>query len=163
VDLTEKQFTSAKMAEAAGMSPANFRAYLSRGLWRMIGTPAESNGFGHKFSIHDALGFALARQLVDYGVEPKKAFDRAMRYFAHVGDEDREPGGVFDDTLGYTLYAYSHETGRGGCIATKRLSDAAELLPPQPDGRGETVVLINLNRLRERVFRAFGLDARDYE
>src|SRR5438128_6116555 len=123
-------FSSAQVATAAGMTNPTFLHYVRNHGWRPMGagTLAESNGLGHTFSIYDALGLALARQLVDHGVSPKVAFDRAMLDFAHSGDDRRPPGEVFDvRRFGRTVYAYSHGAELGECFATKETSDVMSL------------------------------------
>lgn len=170
----DPSFTSSQVAKAAGMSHANFRAYLSRGHWEVVGTKGAKEsaraGTAHLFTIYDALGFALAFELVKNGVDPKIALERAMMDFAHSGDTayqdtkaiPRDPAGLFDrQTEGYTLYVYAPGTKRGRCVATNHIS-SIELLIVTTSVE-DAVIVINLNRLRDRVFASLGLDARDYE
>lgn len=172
MNIYDPVFSSSQIAHAAGMTATNFRAHLSRGNWRIIGEaqPAEVFGKGHLFTIYDAVGFALAHQLVARGVEPKLAFELAMFDFAHIaagplpGTElTRQPGGVFNLKQGYTLYVYCPGAKRGQCIATADIQDAVELIITPEGGIASSAIIINLNELRSRVFNALGLDERDYD
>jgi hypothetical protein len=174
MNIYDPTFASSQVAEAAGMTPVNFRAYLARGHWRIIGKtepasssgkaePAASNGKGHLFTIYDALGYALANQLVQMGVDPKVAFERAMFDFAHVGDgNERDPGNVFDTAHGRTWFVFDPHVGQGRCIATGNMLDPLMVLMPFGN-RVAAAIVIDLNDLRDRVFHRLGLDARDYE
>jgi hypothetical protein len=155
MNIYDPTFTSAQVAKAAGMESANFRIQFQRGNWRFIGKPAEANGFGHLFSICDALGFALARQLVLHGVDPKIAFERAMTDFALTEAEILDP-----DKSGLTLYVYSPGAEVGRCVGSKDVRDVIELLIPPMHNRATSAIIIVLNDLRQRVFHALGLDAR---
>jgi len=155
------------------MSAANLRVQFQRGHWRVFGQelgkeyggrPPASNGNAHLFSIYDALGIALARQLTLHGVAPTQAFTRAMLDFAHTGDARREPGGVFDPAkFGLTFYVYSPGAGVGDCVCSKEISDPIQLLIPPMHNRASSAIIIDLNELRERVFKSLGLDPRHYE
>ncbi|UZW55951.1 hypothetical protein NUH86_03925 [Sphingobium sp. JS3065] len=172
MNIYDPVFSSSQVAHAAGMTASNFRAHLARGNWRIIGEaqPAEVFGKGHLFTIYDAVGFALAHQLVTRGVEPKLAFELAMFDFAHIaagplpGTElTRQPGGVFDREQGYTLYVYCPGAQRGQCIATADIRDAVELIIAPEGSVASSAIIINLNDLRSRVFNALGLEERDYD
>lgn len=164
--ISSATFSSSQVAKAAGMTPINFRAHLSRGNWRIIGNSkaAEVFGKGHEFTLEDALGFALAHQLVSFGVAPKIAFERAMFDFAHTGSftnsyggDDRDPGNVFDPrTLGMTLYVYTPGAERGQCVASNKIS-TIELMTLPNQSSAPSAIVINLNALRDRVLRGLGL------
>lgn len=155
------QFTSAQIAKAANMENANFRAYLRKGDWRIIGgerggMEREANGKPHLFTVYDALGYALARVLVERGAPPAVAFETAMRDFAHAGDEARAPGDVFDvNTKGMTWFVYWPEARTGRCLAMKSISEFP--YPTMRSGASEFWA-IPLNALRSRVLASLGLD-----
>ncbi|CDO36013.1 hypothetical protein [Novosphingobium sp. KN65.2] len=158
------KFTSAQVAEAIGMSHDNFRAHLSRKDWRIIGKEQPENGKAHSFSVHDVLGYALARILTTYGIDTKTAFQRAMFDFAHTGDDERGPGEIYDsESLGLTFYVYSHGARLGECLAEKRITSVGSLLRVNARERAEAAVIVDLTAMRDRVFQALGLDSRDYE
>lgn len=160
MNISNAKFSSSQVAKAAGMTAINFRAHLSRGNWRIIGDSkaAETFGKGHEFTLEDALGYALAHQLVSCGIEPKVAFDRAMYDFAHVGSvtdsfggHDRNPGDVFDEkTLGYTLYVYCPGAERGQCVATNDVLPIELMFNPSSQLMAPATILINLNALRNQ-------------
>ncbi|CAN5203474.1 hypothetical protein BH10PSE13_BH10PSE13_00170 [soil metagenome] len=148
----EPIYTSTQVANAAGMTAVNFRAHLMRGHWRVIGAKAGRNGQSHKFSIFDAVGYALAYQLEMSGVDPKTAFDRAMTDFAHGGNADRDAGDVMDYVRhGLTIYVYCPGAPVGECVGSKHVADAVSLFIPPMCERAERAILINMNDLRRRV------------
>jgi hypothetical protein len=169
VNIFDPVFSSSQVAKAAGMTASNFRAHLARGNWRIVGgstggEKAEMFGQGHAFTIFDALGYALANRLIALGLAPKEAFERAMFDFAHVGDELRDPGGIFDVAkFGLTLFVYVTGAERGECIPSATITDATLLLYPPGQRRGGEAIIVCINDLREKVFRHLGLDARDFE
>jgi hypothetical protein len=170
MSIYDPTFTSAQVAESAGMSHVTFRARLSRKQWRIIGgeksgTAADGNGKKHLFTIYDALGFALACELEAYGIEPEIAFKLAMFDYAMASSENgRNPGDVFDiDKHGRTLFVYSKGAERGQCIAATSIKSAADLFVVPMGSYAHSAILIDLNHLRGRVFNSLGLDARDYE
>lgn len=168
MNIYKPQFSSAQVAKAAGMADATFRFHLRSGKWRIIGSMGAQergrNGQAHQFTIYDALGFALARELMECGVDPKEAFDRAMLDYAHSGDEGREPGGVYDITEhGVTFYVFNPGVPHGRILAQRSVNDPLEFLLPMFHNRVHRAIVIDLTSLRDRVFRALGLDARDYE
>lgn len=174
MNIYDPTFTSAQVAKAAGMTATNFRAHLARGNWRIIGdsVPAEKFGSGHLFTIYDVLGYALAAELIQCGLDPKAAFERAMYDFAHTGGQewqpngkviDREPGGVFQpEANGHTLFVYVRGADRGKCVAANAITNGAELLIAPNMGIGTSAIVVGINGLRDRVFAALGLDARDH-
>ena len=166
-------FSSAQVAKAAGMTHTNFRAHLARGNW-VIGSEskkASALGEGHLFSIYDVLGYALAKRLMELGIDPKTAFERAMLDFAHVGDTAyqgttpimRNPGGVFPLEHGMTIFSYVPGMERGECYATKLVADPMMFFYMNNGGFAEQAAIVQLNLLRIRVFATLGLDARDFE
>lgn len=166
MSIYDPTFTSSQVARAAGMTASNFRAHLARGNWRIIGSslPAESFGKAHLFTIYDVLGYALANQLVSLGIEPKKAFELAMYDFAHTGGgshrangEMRDPGGVYDISLGRTLFVYCPGAERGQTLPASAVQDAVELLMPPDGGLARAAIMIDINVLRRSVFEALGL------
>lgn len=161
----DPQYTSSDVAEAAGMSPANFRANLSRGHWRMIGKPREANGYGHLFTINDALAFALARELVNCGVDPKEAFESAVQDFAFFSDhDDRVPGEVFDPAkFGTTFFLYFPGAKRGRCTASNLERSMVDLLTPPVSHPAGSAILIDCNKLQARVYQALNFDPGKYE
>lgn len=167
-------FSSAQVAKAAGMTHVNFRAYLSRETtgWRPIGSmrarTADRAGAGHKFSIYDACGYALAALLVEYGVDPRVAFERAMFDFAHGGGQEyqpdgsmleRDPSDVFDvEKHGRTLFVFSQGSSKAQCIAQRAISDPVTLLFTPERRLAGAAIVIDLNSLRERVFDSLQID-----
>lgn len=153
--MTVETFNQIEIANAIGMSADNFRAHLGRKGWRAIGKP------GQPFTINDVMAFGLARELMLYGVEAERAFNLAVCDFAHCGDENRDPGQVYDEREhGLTFYVYSRGAPRGRCIAQGRISNAIELLLPPGCVRAENAVLIDLNALRNRLFASLSVDPR---
>lgn len=169
MNIYDPVFSSSQAAKAAGMTATNFRAHLARGNWRIIGGDkgghaAEAFGKGHFFTIYDVLGYALAHRLVLRGVEPKMAFERAMYDFAHSGDPERDPGGIFNpDKHGLTLFVYTPGLPTSMCVGSSSIGDAMMLLYPPGYNRASEAIVISINDLRDRVFQSLGLDARDYE
>lgn len=168
MNIYDPVFSSSQTAKAAGMTHSNFRAHLSRGNWTVGGqtggVKADTQGKGHLFTIYDVLGYALAHRLVRFGVDPEIAFNRAMFDFAHVGDGERDPGGAMDlEKHGFTLFIYWPGAPRAQCLGTKSVHDPIELLFPPGHHRASAAIVISINDLREGVFAALGLDARDYD
>ena len=164
MNIYDHVFTSAQVAKAADMTSANFRAQFTRKNWRIIGRERPGNGEAHLFTIYDALSYALARRLMEYGFAPSTAFDLAVKDFAHTGCSERDPGSVFDvRKYGRTFFVASLDSEQGRCVAQKGINDAIELFILPMANRSPDVVLIDLNDLRDRVFHALNLDARDYE
>ena len=164
MNIYDHVFSSAQVAEAAGMSHANFRAYLTRpNRWRVIGTKG-TVGKSHLFTIFDCLTYALAYRLVQLGVDPAEALNRAALDFAHTGDEDRDPGGLFRyPEHGATLYVYCPGAPVGKCVGSSDINSPLELFFAPMSLAADSAVVIDLSKLRDRVFASLGLDARDYE
>lgn len=165
MDIYEPRFTSAQIAKAAGMTSANFRAYLRKGDWRIIGgdrggVERERNGDAHLFTIFDALGYALARSLVSAGADPKTAFKRAIMDWSHAG-QCGQPLADADAIL--TAYCYSVQSGRGDVVKVTASGIAFSDLGFGMGLTDQTAIIINLTAQRDRVFNSLGLDARDYE
>lgn len=138
------------------MTGPNLRVQFTRGNWRVIGKPSEANGFGNLFSIHDVLGVALARRLVERGIGPKLAFERATIDWAHGG----LCGELLDEREhGLTVYVFRPAEGRGEVCG---LHPGAGL--PFPDLFGSAwepdAVVINLTALCRRAFESLGLSPR---
>lgn len=148
MNIYDPTFSSAQVAAAAGMSAANFRAQFQRGNWRFIGKPAEANGFGHLFSIYDALGFALARELMERGINAKSAFDRAMSW-AHGGASmAEEPEAISVFVLGVGLPGEVKALPVAGGLAFVDMFSSA--FAPAP-------TLVNLTALDRRVREALDI------
>lgn len=163
MSIADPTFSTQQIAEAAGMTSANFRQYLSRGHWRIVGNaqPAESAGKGHLFTINDALGYALAARLVQRGVDAKVAFESAMFDFALSSNQmDRKPGEVFDPRMGRTWFILNPAAPKGRILLVGPDNTAAEVFA---NSSAVEMVIIDLTDLRDTVFHSLGLDARDYE
>jgi hypothetical protein len=165
MNIYEPQYTSSQVAKAAGMTGPNFRAYLRKGDWRILGgerggTERERNGDAHLFTIFDALGYALARSLVAAGVEPKAAFECAFFDWSHAG-QCGQP--IADADALMTVYCYSAHTGRGRVAKVTQSGLAFDDLGLDYTLQHQTEIIVNLTAQRDYVFNALGLDARDYE
>jgi len=109
------------------------------------------------FTIFDALGYALARELVESGVETSVAFQQALMW-SHV---DLCGGLLNDPEALLTLYAYRPDRQDGDIIKYTASGICNSDIPIGVEER--RIILINLTAIRDRVFNALGLDARDFE
>lgn len=156
--MSDRRFSGAEIAKAIGMTPDNFRAHLSRKGWRIIGGGSADSG-SRQFTVHDALGYALARVLMFHGLDTKTAFERAMLDFAQCAGTGRDLGDVFDvREFGRTFYVYSLGAEIGRCVAQSEITDPIELLLPPMHLKAEAAILIDLWALRARVLTALGVD-----
>ena len=152
----EERYSGSQIAAAIGMEPANFRQHISRKGWRVIGKP------DRKFGFEDALGYALARVLMQHGFDAPTAFERAMLDFAHSSDDPRrDPGAVFDQReLGKTFYVLSHGAVHGRILAEDEVSDPIELMTPPMHLPAGAVIVIDLSALYARIAGALGVGNR---
>ncbi|MFG1280600.1 MerR family transcriptional regulator [Xanthobacter autotrophicus] len=92
--LTE-EFVTGQVLEAADVTNSALQSWIRRGLivghrGQSIDMPG-SPGIRRKFSFFNVIEIALAKALIDVGVELAAAFQAASD-FAHSGDENRLPG-----------------------------------------------------------------------
>lgn len=164
MNIYDHVFSSSQVAKASEMTSANFRAQFTRNHWRIIGKERPGNGEGHLFTIYDAMAYALARRLMDYGFEASRAFDLAVMDFAHGSVGDRDPGGVFDPVkYGRTFFIASMHGAQGQCLAEKSVKNPIEFLFPPMCGLQKDAVIIDLNQLQNQVFEALGVKGRKLE
>ncbi|WP_234052696.1 MULTISPECIES: hypothetical protein [unclassified Xanthobacter] len=99
------EFTTGQVIAAADVTNSALQTWIKRGLIvghknhqiDMPGTP----GIKRKFSFFNVMEIAIAKGLIDLGVELTDAFHHASM-FAHTGDEERNPSLLFRDP-GFTL------------------------------------------------------------
>lgn len=154
IDYSTPRYRTSEVAKAAGVSHATMRSYFQRGQWRVIGKPAEGEGLPNLFSLRDAMTFAVAARLIAVtNADPKRAFDIAALDFAHTGDEQRDPGAMFDvHQHGMTLLLYWPETQTAELKAGDNVNGLFDILNPTWNSPQETVTVIVLNYLERRVF-----------
>lgn len=87
--MTQPTYTSSQVARAAGMSSDNFRAQFARDNWRLMTNERPANGQAHKFTLAQAMVYALARKLTECGYKSARAFEMALE----IGAEDWEASG----------------------------------------------------------------------
>lgn len=104
-NIFEAKFSTGQVVEAAGVSAPNLQTWLRRGL--IIGHrdhPIEmpgSPGYRRNFEFFNVMEIAVAKALIDLGVDLGDAF-RAGAMFAHTGDEERMPSVPFNGPV-FTL------------------------------------------------------------
>jgi hypothetical protein len=90
-------FTISQVASAAGVPANTIRSWFQRGhlVLHQLDKAADRNGLPRKFSMRSALAIAAAADLVKLGVAPDSAA-RAANAWAHIGDQDRLPAGLYE-------------------------------------------------------------------
>jgi hypothetical protein len=157
------------VAEAAMVAPATLRQWIVRygddlKLWQgdAASGRAEASGFGHKFSLRDALHIAAAARLIAKGITVRDAYAAAL-HWAHMGQFDnpavyanepapkliRQPAGLF------ALPAWTfliHQRGADARVSAVTPQDGAlpfqfadlfEMNAP-PASSAPTIVFLNL-------------------
>lgn len=169
IDYETPRYESRLVARAAKMPLPTFRSYLSRGQFRIIGDAEEraTAGLAHKFSLRDALGFAVAAALIRAGADPKKAFEAGMIQFAHTATaghdgHERLPGHVFDEReCGGTYMLFFPESGAARILSEVGGHLVTESLLKDPlTGETDIPMLARINPIRLQVFEALGIDPR---
>ncbi|MFG1303687.1 hypothetical protein V5F34_06060 [Xanthobacter autotrophicus] len=89
-----EEFSTGQVLEAADVTNAALQSWIRRGLivghkGHSIDMPG-SPGVRRKFSFYNVMEIAVAKALIDLGVELVDAF-KAAASFSHAGDEERRP------------------------------------------------------------------------
>ncbi|WP_203311113.1 hypothetical protein [Sphingomonas beigongshangi] len=173
IDYDTARFKSSLVAAAAGIEINTFRAYFKRGHFLMLGETeqlAASHGVAHMWSLRDALGFAIAGELIRVGVDAGKAFKAAMWGFAHVGSMQfdppipgmppaRQPGELWDaQQVGFTFMAFFPATGAVRVFPASNQIQIAEAIEDPETHKPSASVLLFLNDIETRVLEALGVD-----
>jgi hypothetical protein len=102
--------------------------------------------------------------LASIGGDPAAAWQSTTR-FTHIGDMERDPGSLYDiREYGETLFMYWPDRGSGRLTHEKALQDNPLYeahIGSNRFGESEAVVIVNLNRLQNRVMAA--LQGREVE
>lgn len=181
MDYDTARFKSSEVARAAGIEINSFRSYFKRGQFQMVGEAgleadgqaAETHGAAHRWSLRDAMGFAVAGELIRAGADPKAAFNAAMWGFAHMGSivtepgpEDqpplRGPGELWDArTIGFTLMAFFPQSGAARVFPLRysegQRAGMEEILYDPETQQRSTSILVFLNDVEHRVFTTLGV------
>lgn len=174
VDYHTARFKSSEVAKAAGIEINSFRSYFKRGQFRMLGETEElaaGQGASHRWSLRDAMGFAIAGELIRAGVDASAAFNAGMWGFAHISSgisvpapKDqlplRNPGELWDfGAFGSTIMAFFPATSNVRVFPVRHKLDINDALyDPQTRTRA-TSILLYLNDIEQRVFTVLGLNA----
>lgn len=164
IDYNEPKYESRLVAEAAGLPIDTFRSYFRRGHFRILGHAKEASAHGlpHKFSLRDAMGFAVAGALISAGADPKDAFNAAMIGFAHSSSGARTPSGVFDiREHGFTVMVFFPASGAERIIAMQDAIGFADAFIDPHTGRRSPSIVLLLNDIERAVFSALNVDDRD--
>lgn len=168
IDYHSPRFKSSDVARAAGVPLNSFRTYFKRGQFRMVGqtdAPAGSHGLPHLFALRDAMGFAIAAELIRAGVDAADAWQIGMWSYAHTADEGRNPGELFDHAdHGFTYLLTWPGIQSGRVVSGKELDDPNRahpvvLLTPPGQPRQRTFRLTLVNAIERAVFAVLGLNA----
>lgn len=106
MNIFQATFSTGQVATAAGVSAANLQTWIRRHL--IIGHkdhPIEmpgGPGYRRNFSFYNVMEIAIAKALIDLGVDLVDAFRASVR-FAHSGNEMRMPGVPFDGPVSTLL------------------------------------------------------------
>ncbi len=147
----EPRYKLSEIAKATGVSANTVRAWFHRGHIRYLETDAtaEGSGLAHRLSMRSALRIACVKALVDLGVHPAQA-DIAALHWLDSGDEERDPGALFDPHERYLTVLWVFPSGSH---AVRSIEDS---LYPLRDGSGApqeggTMLILNLldSRIRE--------------
>lgn len=164
IDYSTQQFRTSQVAAAAGISAGTLRSYFARKQWRQIGRQADADGHPNLFSLRDALAFAVAAKLMSVAaIDPETAFAVAVEDFAFCGDDERNPGELFDiHARGETVLLYWPAVKCASLAAGDDINDLGYIVrPPFGGQKEEAAVLLVLNHLEHAVFEALGIDRKD--
>lgn len=167
MDIFNKQFSAADVAEAAEISPNSLQNWLKRGV--IVGhrniEGGGSPGRHRRFSWFNVMEIAIAGQLIETGLQPSDAF-QAGAMFAHTapgksgwvgGRADktplRLPGAPFHYSHGDTMLAVRGD--RTLVAAVSDFRDHMHMLAKM--GRPKGLVIINVTQIFVQVVQNLGL------
>ena len=161
INYSQARFRISEVAKACGVPPPTLKSYFQRGHLRLIGEMdvkrAEENGLPNYFSLRDALGCAVTLELMRRGVPSPSAFRDGMMLFAHTGDEERNPAGMFDiHVRGETLLIHYPEQDKSRLMASGDINSFSDLWIGNRVSGASAVVLV-LNVIEASVFAALGV------
>lgn len=172
IDYHTPLYKSSQVAAGAGLQIDRFRNYFKRDQFKLIsetGKRAEVHGVAHLWSLRDAMGFAIAGDLIHAGVDAGAAFNAGMWGFAHVGSGAseppvpgalpmRNPGELWDPrTVGFTFMAFFPASGAARLFATFDKIDMSDVMNDPQTGRRSPSILLFLNDIERRVFDVLGV------
>lgn len=160
IDYSTPNWTLRDAAEPAGYELNTLRSFYTRGHFRIIGgEKAKAKGHAGFFNLRAVMHLAVARALIDVGVHPAKAFEVSI-VFAHFGDEDRAPAGLFDiREHGETLFVYWPDSNKADVIASDDIKSLYDLRLTSDQGENAALV-IRLNPIEARVFHLLEIKAK---
>ncbi|UNK79074.1 hypothetical protein MNQ96_16255 [Sphingopyxis granuli] len=151
------RFKTSEVARAAGLNPVTLRAYFARGHFDVPGldrAEADGDGLPNKFSLRDALLFAVAADLIAAGVSPSAAY-RAGLQFAHTGTMDRLPAHLFPK--GLTLLIHRPKSGHTKIIKSGVHLDLGKALAAVPEETRDPVIIVDLTNVHSIVRAALNV------
>lgn len=176
IDYDTPRFKSSEVARAAGIEINSFRSYFKRGQFSMLGETEQvrqSHGHAHLFSLRDAMGYAIAGELIRIGVDAAVSFKAGMWGFAHSSGVEVHPpmeglppvrdlGRVWDErVVGSTIMAVFAATGGYRLFPAQGLMNLDDaLIDPETHSRAAAVLLC-INDIERRVYEALGIASDD--
>ena len=173
IDYHTPLYKSSQVAAGAGLAIDRFRNYFKRDQFKLIGETgkrAEVHGVAHLWSLRDAMGFAIAGDLIHAGVDAGAAFTAGMWHFAHVGSGAsyppipgeppmRDPGELWDArTVGFTFMAFFPGSGGVKLFPTFHQIDMTDAIYDPITRRRAPSILLFLNDIEARVFETLSID-----
>lgn len=158
MDIREITFGSARIAEAAGLTHANFRSLLTRGGWRIVGNgrAATANGKGHAFTVVEALGYAVAARLLRLGAPPALAFQLGVEDCIFLDLDMTEPLlRPQGENAAWFVYYPWQERRDASMLLTGRRHFVADFFEST---RSSEAVVLDLFGIRNQVFAVLGVE-----
>ena len=173
IDYDAPRFKSSEVARAARIEINSFRSYFKRGQFSMLGETEQQrqgHGYAHWFSLRDAMGFAIAGELIRLGVDASVSFKAAMWGFAHVGSVEfdppiegeppaREVGQLWDArSQGFTIMVVFPGTGAVRVFPTYHQMTLEQAFSDPESRTFAPSVLLFINDIEARVYAELGID-----
>ncbi|HXH15377.1 MAG TPA: hypothetical protein VNJ10_04525 [Sphingomonas sp.] len=172
IDYHTPRFKSSQVAAAANLEINRFRTFFKRGQFTLdsdTGKPAAVHGVAHLWSLRDAMGFAIAGDLIHAGADASPAFKAGMS-FAHLGSMTfdppipgtppaREPGELWDArVVGFTFMAFFPISGGMKLFPTFHQIDMSDVIYDPISRSRAPCILLFLNDIESRVFEVLGIN-----
>ncbi|MCE8005996.1 hypothetical protein [Aestuariivita sp.] len=165
MELDELRFSTAQVAQICDIPKEKFQLWNAR--YCITGKSHQPEGGGaqgkaRRYTFRHVMDFAIAKALVDAGMNPKEAFAKSP-HFAHFGSTDdmdhlRVPGLPMHQEYGDTLMIVGGIGHWIGCHnrSNQALDEAMGYLGG-PIGDLDSFVVVNASKVFGRVCRRLGL------
>lgn len=165
MNIFHQSFSTGQIAKATGVSSAALQSWLKRNL--IVGQKDDPIGGGgspgvrRTYSFFNAMEIAVAKGLVDSGLNDLPAAFLAASHFAHAGNEARLPSMLFDPRGGGCFTLLCVAGGHSTTYALKAHDTAFYPIVRHQLNRPVGFVTLEIDPIFDRVTALLGHDPRD--